>query len=50
MDMPSDDLGYDHGVGDIDIPMLDENADESMSEEIDEISSPNWREEVCIYL
>jgi hypothetical protein len=31
-----------------DVEMMDENADDSMAEELDEISSPNWQEEVRI--
>ena len=33
-----------------DIDMMDDNADESMMEELDEIDSPNWQEEVRVSL
>lgn len=56
---PSDDiLAYAVDNGNIvddnpdmfDIDMMDDNADESMAEELDEIRSPNWQEEVCVGL
>ena len=34
----------DMNMGDVD--MMDDNADEMMPEEFDEITAPNWREEV----
>lgn len=51
LDMPSDDgptLGLDEDYGDAvrDVEMDGDNGDE-LSEEVEEINSPNWREEVC---